>query len=136
MVWFGGGVAGFNSACSYLSFLLGVKMFPFSVWGQRWWVWRQQGEGEKEGGYEQEGGGGGGEGGGEGGWKWWNSHIILRRLIAIRRAIGDIFITAVKFGPTRLGNRGGGQQSGQFIGILARGDKAKNNSSQQLALGR
>lgn len=76
----------------------------------------------------------------EGGWKWWNSHITLRRLIAIRRAIGDIFITAVKFGPTRLGNGGGvrgwGEQSGQFIGILARGDKAKNNSSQQLALGR
>lgn len=63
-------------------------------------------EGEGGKGYEQEGGGGGG--GGVGGWKWWNSHIILRRLIAIRRAIGDIFITAVKFRPTRLGNGGVG----------------------------
>lgn len=45
--------------------------------------------------------------------------------------ISDIFITAVEnsTNPPRSS-----RQSGQFIGILAGGDKAKNNSSEQLAL--
>lgn len=55
----------------------------------------------------------------------WNSHIILERLIAIHAA-SAIFSSP----PSNATNPPRhGRQSGPFIGILARGDKAKNNSS-------
>ena len=89
---------GFNSACSYLSFLLSIKMFLLSV---RIEVWTPPAAGERRG------------GGRKGGWRGWGEDRaggrredrrslveFTHHITAANRnpqSISDIFIIPVKF---------------------------------------